>query len=254
MSAKDDRSLDRSMWIGALFILVILGTAFTIGPLSNVFFYNTYGKTATQLYGNTDTIIPEFVNALFENVTFGDVFISLFILALICASISTMSALFHTMGSSAGYDLWTRRKNMREVASTDMAGSIKANRTGTMIMVVAVVAVAYLMPENIIAKATVIFMGLTAAALLPSLAYGLFSERPNAAAAKISIAAGVISWSVWAFFMNSGIADILGIPTFVKGTWMNAVDPLVIGLPLSCIALITAYFVARRKSAVPAAA
>jgi len=254
MSAKDDRSLDKSMWIGAVFILVILGTAFTIGPLSNVYFNNTYGMTATQLYSNNDMIIPEFVNDLFANVTMGDLFISLFILALICASISTMSALFHTMGSSAGYDLWTRRKNMREVSSsTDMAGSIKANRTGTLIMVMAVVVVAYMMPGNIIAKATVIFMGLTAAALLPSLAYGLFSKTPNATVAKISIAVGSISWSLWAFFMNSGIADILGIPTIVKGTWMNAVDPLVIGLPLSAVALILAYAVIGRKKDIAAA-
>jgi len=249
MSAKDDRSLDRSMWIGALFMLVILGTAFTIGPMSNVFFYQTTGLTAVELYSNTDMIIPEFVNALFANVTFGDLFISLFILALVCASISTMSVLFHVMGSAAGYDLWTRRKNMRELtSSTNMAGSVKANRTGTMIMVAVVVVVAYMMPGNIIAKATVIFMGMAAATLLPSMTYGLFSKgRPNAAVAKISMAVGMISWALWAFFVNSGIADILGIPTVVKGTWMNYVDPLVIGLPLSAITLVLAYFLIARK-------
>jgi SSS family solute:Na+ symporter len=270
LSAKDDRALDRSMWIGALFVLVILGAAFTLGPLSNAFFYQKTGMTATQIYGNTDMIIPGFVNALFEGMTFGDLFISLFVLALICAAISTMSALFHSMGSAAGYDLWTRRrivvkwervgsvagydlwtrrKNVRDVtSSTNMAGSMKANRTGTMIMVVVVVVVAYLMPGNIIAKATVIFMGMTAAALLPTLAYGLFSKgKPNAMVAKISIAVGMISWSVWAFFMNSGIADILGIPKIVNNSWMNFVDPLVIGLPLSAIALIVALLVIGRK-------
>jgi SSS family solute:Na+ symporter len=249
LSAKDDVSLDRSMWIGAVFVLVILGAAFTIGPLSNVFFYNTTGLTSTQLFGNTDMIIPQFVNALFADITFGDLFISLFILALICAAVSTMSALFHVMGSAAGYDIWTRRKNMRDVGSkTDMAGSMKANRAGTMIMVVVVVIVAYMMPGNIIAKATVIFMGMTAAALLPTMAYGLFSKRkPNTAVAKISIAVGLISWSVWAFFVNSGIADILGIPKIVSGSWLNYVDPIMIGLPLSAIALIIAYFVLAKK-------
>ena len=252
MSAKDDRSLDRSMWIGALFILVILGTAFTIGPLSNVYFFNTTGKTASQLFTNSDQIIPEFVNALFADITFGDVFISLFILALVCASISTMSALFHTMGSSAGYDLWIRRKDLRSVeSSTDMKGSLKANRTGTLIMVGTVIVIAYLMPDNIIAKATVIFMGLTAAALLPSLAYGLFSERPDATVAKISIAVGSVAWSIWAFFMNSGIADMLGIPKLMTGTWLNSVDPLVIGLPLSALALVLAYAMTVRKKNAP---
>jgi len=244
LSAKDDRALDRSMWIGAVFVLVILGTAFTIGPLSNVFFFKTTGMTATQLFKNTDMIIPEYVNALFGGMSGGDFFISLFVLALICAAISTMSALFHVMGSAAGYDIWTRRKNLREVESkVNMAGSMKANRVGTMIMVVIVVMVAYMMPANIIAKATVIFMGFTAAALLPTMAYGLYSKgKPNVLVAKISIAVGMVSWSVWGFFVNSGIADILGIPKIVTGSWMNAVDPIVIGLPLSAIALVIAYF------------
>jgi SSS family solute:Na+ symporter len=245
LSAKDDRSLNKAMWIGAVFILVILGTAFTIGPLSNVLFdqLDPAWLSSANPYPNVDTIIPEFVNKLFAGMALGDLFISLFVLALICAAISTMSALFHAMGSAAGYDIWTRRKNMREVASsTDMAGSMKANRVGTLIMVVAVVVVAYLMPWNIIAKATVIFMGMTAAALLSTMAYGLFSKgKPNATVAKISIAVGTISWSIWAFFMNSGIADMLKIPKIVSGSWMNSVDPLIIGLPLSAIALIIAY-------------
>ncbi|MDR0198420.1 MAG: sodium:solute symporter family protein [Methanomassiliicoccaceae archaeon] len=243
LSAKSDKALDRSMWIGAAFVLVILGAAFTLGPLSNVFFFETTGRTAAQLYPNTDMIIPGFVNALFANMAGGDLFISLFVLALICAAISTMSALFHVMGSAAGYDIWTRRKNLREVSSpTSMAGSMKANRVGTMIMVVVVVVVAYLMPINIIAKATVIFMGMTAAALLPTMAYGLYAKgKPNALVAKISIAAGVISWSIWAFFVNKGIADILGIPRIVNNSLIY-VDPLIIGLPMSTLALIVAYF------------
>ena len=234
-------------------MLVILGAAFTIGPLSNVFFFETTGKTATQLFGNTDVIIPEFVNALFGTMTFGDVFISLFVLALICAAISTMSALFHVMGSAAGYDIWTRRKNLREVESkTNMKGSMKANRAGTMIMVVVVVIVAYMMPINIIAKATVIFMGMTAAALLPTMAYGLFAKgRPSTAVAKISIAVGLISWSVWAFFVNKGIADVVGTPRIVGECWMIYVDPIVIGLPLSALALVISYLVLARNKRTP---
>jgi len=259
LSAKDDRALDRSMWIGAAFVLVILGAAFTMGPLSNVYFHNysigaNLGKTAIN-FPNTDMIIPEFVNDLFGGMAGGDLFISLFVLALICAAISTMSALFHVMGSAAGYDIWTRRKNLREVASkTNMAGSMKANRAGTMIMVLVVVIVAYLMPGNIIAKATVIFMGMTAATLLPTMAYGLFSKgKPNITVAKISIAVGMISWSLWAFFVNKGIADVVRTPRLVGESWMIYVDPIVIGLPLSAMALVIAYLVLvrGRKEAAP---
>jgi len=253
MSAKDDKSLSRAMWIGAVFILVILGTAFTVGPLSNVFFAQTTGgDTAVELFSNVDMIIPEYVNALFATITFGDVFISLFILALVCASISTMSAQLHAMGSSAGYDLWSARKKRTDIASKKMAESLKASRIGTLVTMIAVVILAYIMPANIIAKATVIFMGFTAAAMLPTFAYGLFSKRPNATVAKISIAVGAISWTVWAFTMNVGIAALLGINTVVSGSLWNAVDPLVIGLPLSCIAMIISYLIIGRKDTQPA--
>jgi SSS family solute:Na+ symporter len=246
LSAKDDKALDRSMWIGALFVLVILGTAFTIGPLSNVYFQSNPLDLRTAIsFANTDMIIPEFVNSLFGGIGGGDFFISLFVLALICAAISTMSALFHVMGSAAGYDIWTRRKNLREVASTtNMKGSMKANRVGTMIMVVVVVIVAYMMPANIIAKATVIFMGMTAATLLPTMAYGLYSKlKPNLNVAKISIAVGITSWSLWAFFVNKGIADVVKTPRLVGESWMIYVDPIVIGLPLSAIALVISYLI-----------
>ncbi|MCL2607128.1 MAG: sodium:solute symporter family protein [Methanomassiliicoccaceae archaeon] len=249
MTAKDDKTLNKSMWIGAVFILVILGVTFTVGPLSNVFFAQmNNGLTAIELYANTDMIIPEFVNALFAGVTFGDLFVSLFVLALVCAAVSTMGALFHTMGSAAGYDIWSQIKDRREkISSKKMAESLKASRVGTSIMVVIVVIVAYMMPDNIIARATVIFMGLTAASILPSFAYGLFSKDPEANVAKISIAVGSTSWAIWAFFVNIGIAGMLGMPMLIEGSWMNYVDPLVIGLPLSCAALIIARFISMRK-------
>ena len=248
MTAKDDKTLNKSMWIGAVFILVILGSAFTIGPLSNVFFNMTQELTAIELHTNSDMIIPEFVKALFAGVTFGDLFVSLFVLALVCASVSTMGALFHTMGSAAGYDIWSQIKDRREkISSKKMAESLKASRVGTSIMVVIVIIVAYMMPDNIIARATVIFMGLTAASILPSFAYGLFSKNPDANVAKISMAVGLISWAIWAFFVNLGIAGIIGTPMIIEGSWMNYVDPLVIGLPLSVAALLTARFVHSRK-------
>jgi Na+/panthothenate symporter len=250
MSAKDDKTINRSMWIGAVFIVVILGAAFTIGPLSNVFFANRPGGlTAMEYISNTDMIIPTFVNELFAGVTFGDVFISVFILALICASISTMSALLHTMGSAAGYDLWSQyqeRKGKKSEVTKGMVKSLKTSRISTMLMMIVVVIVAYVMPGSIIAVATTVFMGLTAAAILPTYAHGLFSDNPDTAAAKASIAVGAMSWTIWALFVNGKISGLLGTPLMVDaGSWMTFVDPLVIGLPLSAITLIVVYAIRR---------
>lgn len=255
MSAKDDKTLNRSMAIGAVFVFVILGTAFTIGPLSNVFFYDLYGETATQYISNSDMIIPTFVNDLFKDLSFGDVFISVFILALVCATISTMAALLHTMGSSAGYDLWGQYKERKgqknDNVSRSNIKSLKASRVSTLIMIVVVVVVAYLMPSNIIARATTIFMGLTAAAILPTFAYGLFSKSPNSMVAKVSILVGAVSWTIWAFFVERttssmmGVCDaIFGVPYLSDGV-IGYIDPLVIGLPLSAVTLIIGLLVLR---------
>lgn len=255
MSAKDDKTLNRSMAIGAVFVFVILGTAFTIGPLSNVFFNDVHGLTATEYIGNSDLIIPTFVNELFADLSFGDLFISIFILALICATISTMAALLHTMGSSAGYDLWGQIKERRgkkdENVSRGNIKSLKASRISTMIMIIVVVVVAYLMPSNIIAKATTIFMGLTAAAILPTFAYGLFSKKPDSRVAEVSILVGAVSWSFWAFFIERstssmiGICDaVFGVPYLSDGI-IGFIDPLVIGLPLSAVALMVSMLVLR---------
>lgn len=236
MSAKDDRTLNRSLWIGAIFILVIVGSAYTIGAVSNVYFIENHGVSAWEYISNTDMIIPTFVNELFADVMMGDVFIVVFILALLCASISTMAALLHTMGTAAGYDMFSeieKRRN-RELSDTR---SLKASRYSTLLVVLLVVVLAYVMPVNIIAKATSIFMGLTAATLLPTYAHGIFSKNPNLTAAKWSIIVGFVSWVIWAFFVNSGIATIIGTPLIVSGM-VNFIDPLIVSLPLACIVLI----------------
>jgi Na+/proline symporter len=238
MSAKDDRSLNKSLIIGSIFMIVIVGTAYTVGALSNVYFSMRHaGMVAIEYVGNTDMIIPTFVNELFaEFGSMGEVFIIIFILAILCASISTMSALLHTMGAAAGHDLMSQVDERKKIERTEKR-SLRLNRISTMVMMVLVVLIAYLMPTNIIAKATSIFMGLTAATLLPTYAHGLFSKRPNLVAAKWSIIIGSISWALWGFFVNAGIATVVGTPLIASGL-ITFVDPLVVSLPLSCIVLL----------------
>jgi SSS family solute:Na+ symporter len=241
MSAKDDRSLNRSLIIGSIFMLVIVGSAYTVGPLSNVFFFERFGEISIVYESNPDMIIPTYVRELFSGVAFGDVFVSLFVLAVLSASISTMAALLHTMGASGGYDIWSQVEERKGNKNPGM--SMRPNRIMTLIMTVVVVLLAYMMPGNIIAKATAVFMGLTAATLLPSYAYSLYSERPNLNGAKASIIAGSISWAFWAFFVNKGISSVIGLSRALFGTdslmgglW-PFVDPLIISLPISIAAL-----------------
>jgi len=250
MSAKDDKTLNKSLIIGSIFMIAIVGSAYTVGALSNVFFTNEQGMIAIEYVKNVDMIIPTFVNELFAGVAFGDIFIVIFVLALLCASISTMSALLHTMGTSAGYDIMSEVKKKQKKEYTD-AKSLRVTRICTLLIMIAIVIIAYVMPFNIIAKATSIFMGLTAAALLPAYTHSLYSKNPNLFAAKCSIVVGLLSWAIWGFFINAGIAGILGIPMVINDSLLNFVDPLVISLPLSILALIIGLYMRPQKDESP---
>ncbi len=259
MSAKDDKTLNRSMAIGSIFILVIVGSAYTCGTLCNVYFYDTFGQSAIQyVTDGTDFIIPTFIVNIFSNMTFGDVFVSLFLVSLICASISTISGLMHTIGSAGGYDAFSTIKSWKAKKDSDET-SVNVNRIVTMVMMLIVVIYCYYMPSDIIAKATSVFMGLTAAALLPAYVHAIYSKNPCRPAAIISIVAGTVSYMFWALFINSGTSIFLPICKLFTGDkvlfdgLVQYVDALVISLPLSIIvmAVSLAYF---RSKAAPAAA
>ncbi|MDD2410846.1 MAG: sodium:solute symporter family protein [Candidatus Methanomethylophilaceae archaeon] len=248
MSAKDDKTLYKSLMIGSIFMLVVVGSAYTVGPLSNIYFANEYGMGSFEYIKSlglgTDFIIPQFLSEIFSNTTFGDVFISLFLLALISAAISTLSALMHTIGVAGGYDLFTLARGRFSKDERD-SQSIRVNRIFTMVMLVVVVAYCYVMPKDIIAKATSVFMGLTAAALLPAFAHALYSKAPNTRAAIASMASGTVTYMIWALFINSGTATFLPICRLITGnavlfpgSAIAGVDAMIVALPISIIAML----------------
>ena len=232
MSVKSDRSLNRAILVGGPFIMLMTGVAFTVGALTNVYFYREAGQTALEAAGgNVDAIIPLYINA-----SMPDVFIILFMLALLSAAMSTLSSLFHTMGAALGYDLLLGRT--REGAAQ------KTAQASTAVMIVASVALAYVMPGNIIARATAMFMGLCASALLPAFVMALYDKAPSALAAKTSIVTGAAVWFAWTAFVHVKESAALRISSFLfgKDTLLSmpwpVVDPLVIALPLSALALV----------------
>jgi len=268
MSAKDDKMLNRSLMIGSLFILLIVGFAYTVGALTNVYFMDTAGKTSfayiSSLGKGVDFIIPQYVLEVFSGIRYGDIFICAFIMSLLCAAISTLSALMHTIGAAGGHDVYSvvkshmaKKKGGDDLQSTETAGaetapakkdkdqhSLKVNRSVTAIVMVLVVVYCYLMPQDIIAKATSLFMGMTAAALLPLMTYGLFAKNPQKKAVIPSMIVGTATYVFWALFINAGSSVFLPIckmltgnkVLFMTGT-LQFVDSLVIALPLSAITL-----------------
>ena len=124
MSVKDNRSIHRAVMVGGPFVLMMTGVAFTVGPLTNIWFMQTQGMLAVEASGgNVDSVIPNFINSAMP-----DYFVIIFMLALLAAAMSTLSSLFHTMGTTIGYDL-----NFKSTGSTP---SIRAIQAGTILMIV----------------------------------------------------------------------------------------------------------------------
>lgn len=242
MTVKDNRSIHRAVMIGGPFVLMMTGVAFTVGPLTNVWFMKNSGMLAVDAAGgNVDSIIPLYINSAMP-----DLFIVIFMLALLAAAMSTLSSLFHTMGTTIGYDLNPLVKENKP--------SMKAIQIGTLAMIVVSTIVAYALPENIIARATVIFMGLCAAAFIPAFAHALYSEKPSVYAAKISITAGAVSWFLWTAFVHVKESSVLGISDALFGVqsvlpmpW-GVVNPIVIALPVSAAALFAALVIEKNRT------
>ncbi|MFP4170626.1 MAG: sodium:solute symporter [Methanomassiliicoccales archaeon] len=264
MTVKDSRSLDKAVFVGGPFILLMTGVAFTVGALTNVYFMREEGLLATEAAGgNIDSIIPMFINS-----SMPDAFVVVFMLALLAAAMSTLSSLFHTMGTSAGYDLWRNVRHLRFFSFLEANMSrlgrpltikgkelpkknYRASQIGTGFMILVSIVIAYLMPGSIIARATAMFFGLCASAFLPAYAHALYSRKPSTWAAKASLAVGAVTWFTWTAFVHVAESAPLGISKFLFGEdavlgmpWQN-VDPLVISLPLSIAALAVALLIDR---------
>ena len=232
MTAKDNRALNRAVMVGGPFILMMTGVAFTVGALTNVYFMQHAGKIAIDVAGgNVDSIIPIYINQAMP-----DLFVIIFMLTLLSAAMSTLSSLYHTMGTALVCDIWGRGRAC--------ALSVKANQIGCLVMVVISVVLALAMPAGIIARATAMFMGLCASAFLPAFAVGVYSHHPSKAGAMWSMLTGAIIWFFWTAFIHAAEAKTLGISQFLIGAQTilglpySVIDPLVVALPLSLIVMV----------------
>ncbi|QXO93812.1 sodium:solute symporter family protein [Methanospirillum purgamenti] len=232
MTAKENKSLNRAVLVGGPFILMMTGVAFTVGALTNVYFYQHVGKIAVDAAGgNVDSIIP-----LYINMATPDLFIVIFMLTLLSAAMSTLSSLYHTMGTALVCDIWGRGQKC--------AMSLRANQIGCIVMMIVSVALALAMPAGIIARATAMFMGLCASAFLPAFAVGVYARNPSKAGAVVSMIVGTVIWFIWTIFVHTAEAKVLGISQLLTGAvtilpapW-TVIDPLVIALPISLIVMV----------------
>lgn len=247
MTVKSNMELNRAVLVGGIFILLMTGTAFTVGALSNVYFFNEGGQVAFFAANkDIEQIIPEFLKR-FMPFWVSDVFF----VTLMAAAMSTASSQFHVMGTSAGRDLF-------DAFDKDLSNnaSILATRIGIFITLIASVGLAYALPAYfesgiaIVARGTAIFMGLCAATFLPMFLGGLYTTRITKSAAIWGGLAGFIASLLWILFVHEKESSVLlvcnavfGRPSFFGETrtgfilW-SEVDALFIGLPVSLVATV----------------
>lgn len=246
MTVSNDRALNRGVLIGGIFVLVMLTSAFTIGALSNVYFWNEEGVLAVTAAGNVDAIIPLFINSAMP-----DTFVIVFMLALLAAAMSTLSSLFHNMGTTLGYDLYKMTYGRKKKIVQRSAKRV--SQIGAIVMIVISLALAYQMPPDIIARATAMFMGLCAAALLPGLTYALYVKDPDSRPAGASMLVGAVVWMLWTLFVHARESTIIGLSELMFGTPAvlghpyDVMNPIVVALPLSIAALAVMHYWLKRQ-------
>jgi SSS family solute:Na+ symporter len=196
------------------------------------------GRSISVVYakGVSDQIIPVFITTAMPK-WFGIVFL----LTLLAAAMSTLSSQFHTLGTSAGRDVYERLTGGPKEAGSNR--TILIVRTAILVGLVVAVALGYYAKQqqflvSFIARATAIFFGLCAATFLPAFVGGLFFRRMTRAGAIASMIVGAAITVFWLAFVKMPECTVIGlVKTSILANAPNwpYVDSLLIALPLSTL-------------------
>jgi len=233
MMVKSNRQLNRGILIGCVFIFFTVGTVYHIGPLSNLYFLKTDGLLASQMTADFDKIIPLFISRALP-----EWFSAVFMLSILSAGMSTLSALFHTMGAALGVDILPEKKE------SNQQSSLKA-RLGIVCAILITYVVCYSLSANIIARGTALFMGICAATFLPTYFCSLYWKKATRRGALASLWTGALTSIFCMVFLHRAEAAPIGICKALIGRdvlvdiypWF-AIDPIVFALPLSVAVII----------------
>lgn len=248
MTVKSDRELNRAVPIGGVFILFMTGVAFVVGALSNVLFFNAQGQVAIAAAGgSTDSIIPMFLDKFMP-----EWFVTVFLVLLLAAGMSTISSQFHAIGTAVGRDIFKVKDD------TSPAKSMLISRIGVLVAIVITIVLSYVLPtiwDGAIAIATSLFFGLCCSAFLPMYFGALYFKKMTRTAAISGMVAGSAASLLWMMFMHAKEATVIkvcewlfGVPTLAPaGSNLDVVDPLIIALPIAIIATVIAQVISKKR-------
>jgi len=235
MTVRRDQELTRALPIGGIFILATTGVAFTVGSLTNVIFYKAFGEiSVTVAEGNIDKVIPLYIGKLMPGW-----FATLFLLAMLAASMSTLSSQYHVGGTSLGRDFFEKGIGGKWIKRGE--GMVFVTRLGIVMSILLCIIFSLIFSPGIIAVATAIFFGLCGATFLPSFLFGLYWRGMTRAGAITSVLGGFFVSMTWMGFFHAKEAHAVGIAQYLFGKstlagfpW-TVIDAQFIALPISFI-------------------
>jgi SSS family solute:Na+ symporter len=164
---------------------------------------------------------------------------AVFLLSMLSAGMSTLSAQFHTMGAALGADI------LPEIKKEHKKRISLGVRFGVVCSILISLVVCYTLSANIIARGTALFMGVCAATFLPAYFCSLYWQKATRAGALASLWTGALTSVFCMVFLHRAEAAPIGICKALIGRdvlidvypWF-AVDPIVFALPLSTAVII----------------
>ena len=234
MTVKSNREINRAIPVGGLFILMMTGVAFIVGPLSNVYFFEKTGEIATVAAKGTDNVIPVFLQMFMP-----EWFMAVFFVVIVAAGMSTLSSQFHAMGTAVSRDLITTKDR-------DERKQMLITRGGVLIAILITILLAYVLPsvwDGAIAISTGIFFGVCAAAFLPLYIGALYFKKISKTAAISGMIAGFSTSILWMMFVHTKESAVLKVCSIIfgkvslapAGSQLAVVDPIIISLSVSTI-------------------
>ena len=243
MTVESSKQLNRGVFIGCFFLIITVGAIYHAGALSNLFFLKTEGAVATEVVQDIDKIIPYFINKAMP-----DWFAALFMLCILSASMSTLSSQFHTMGASVGSDIYGTYKPRSRNKLTNVI------RLGVLFSILVSYIICYMLPHDIIARGTSIFMGICAAAFLPAYFCALYWKKATKQGVMASLWVGTIGSLFALVFLHQKESEALGICKALFGRDVlittypfPVIDPILFALPLSVLAIVVISLMTYRK-------
>ena len=194
-SARNDRSISRTMLLYPLVCTVVFILPITVGVLGHLSYPDLVGKQADRILPMVLTLIA------------GDFMAALVMAAGLAALMSTMDSQLLTLSS-----IFTR-----DIAPGIVKSKSESSVTGRVFVIIlslAGLALAYKPPATILQIATQTFTGL--AVLFPTVIFGLYFKRVYAAAAILSILCGEAALVAFYFKWISS-------PLFLPVIWVMAV-------------------------------